>query len=234
MPIEVCGIGEIYPFTMEQYALYGHYFNILTVTMDLYLQQIDVKNKILRKQIQDTVKTFDIICQEPLLVQKLLMLFQLSFKPKRLRYCPVLQRILINNSIISRDNYDFIRNEIIKANNIRLPKQANNKELQAWFDKAYKVKSSQNKNAGDMEDVITSIMALTGYTPEDIKSLTVYQVNKIISRLNKISEFNSNIQFLCAGSEKVNLEHWSNKIADSDDIAVDYDEFVSSMKSFEK
>jgi len=235
MPIEIDGIGRIYPFTMEEYALYSHYFNVLTVTVDLYLQQIDSKEKELRKEIESKVKNFDIVCSQKEFVELLLSLLSISFKPKRLKYCPVLQRILINDGLITRDNYDYIRNEIIKVNNIRLPNQAKTKELQEWFDKAYKARNAQNKNAGDMEDIITSIMAFTGYTPEDIKKMTVYQVNKLIARLNKISEYNTNIQFLCAGAEKINLEHWSSKINNgNDDITVDYDDFVSTMKSFEK
>jgi len=234
IPIEIDGIGRIYPFTMEEYALYSHYFNILTVTVDLYLQYVDSKQKELRKELESRIKNFDVVCSQPEFVEMLLSLLSISFKPQKLKYDSTTQTIFINDGKITRDNYDYIRNEIIKVNNIRLPKQAKTKELQEWFDKAYKARSMQNKNAGDMEDIITSIMAFTGYTPEEIKKMTVYQVNKLIARLNKISEYKTNIQFLCAGAEKINLEHWSSKIDDKDDITVDYNEFVSTMKSFEK
>jgi hypothetical protein len=234
MPIEIKGIGRLYPFTMEDYALYSHYFNILTVTVNLYLQYIDPKEKELRKELESKIKNFDVVCSQREFVDMLLSLLTISFKTENLRYDDRIQTIFINDGKITRDNYDYIRNEIIKINNIRLPKQAKTKELQEWFDKAYKAKNMQNKNAGDMEDIITSIMAFVGYTPEEIKKMTVYQINKLIARLNKISEYKANIQFLCAGAEKIKLEHWSNKIEDKDDISVDYNDFVSTMKSFEK
>lgn len=235
MPIEIDGIGILYPFTMEEYALYSRCFNVLTVTVNLYLQYIDSKQKEIRKEIENTIKNFDIVSSQKKFIDLLMTLLEISFKPKRLKYSHVLNKIIINNGVITRDNYDYIRNEIIKINNIKLPKQAKTKELQEWFDKAHKAKIAQNKSNGDMEDIITSIMAFTGYTPDEIKKMTVYQINKLIARLNKISEFKANIQFLCAGAEKINLEHWSNRIDEyKDDIIIDYNDFVSTMKSFEK
>lgn len=221
--------------TMREYAMHSHYFDVLCITTYLLLQQIDLNEKEKREEIECNVKNFDVICNEKELINLLLELLKISFKPKKILYCPILQRVLINNYVISRDNYDFIRNQIIKVNNIHLPKQAKTKELQDWFNKAYKVKNSQNKNSGDMEDIITSIMALTGYKVEDISNMTVYQINKLIARLNKISEYNTNIQFLCVGAEKIKLEHWSNKINEEfDNITTDFDSFTSTMNSYQK
>jgi len=235
MPIEVDDIGYIYPFTMEEYALYFQYLNVLSVTTNLILQQIDVKNKEYRKEIEEKLKNFDVICSEKSLIDILIKLLFISFKTEEIKYNSQLQTIEINSKMINRDNYDYIRNSIIKVNNIRLPKQAKTKELQDWFDKSYKLKYSQNNDSGSMEDIITSIMAFTGYTPDEIKKMTVYQINKLITRLNKISEYDANIQFLCAGGDKIKLEHWSSHIKDDkDDICVDFSTFTASMQSYEK
>ena len=229
MPIEIEGIGSIYPFTIEDYALYGQYLNVLSVTRNLILQQIDVKEKEYRTELEDKLKNFDVLCGEITIIETLIKLLSISFKIEvsDIIYYSEYQSISMNNKIINRDNYDFVRNSIIKINNIRLPKQAKTKELQDWFDKSYEYKNGKNKDSGGMEDVITSIMAFAGYTPDEIKKMTVYQINKIIERLNKISEYDANIQFLCAGAEKIKLEHWSMHIPQEDE-----DRLGSSFEDF--
>lgn len=248
MPIEINQIGVIHGFTMEEYALpiNSLCLNVLSVTINLYLQQIDIKEIETRAEIAEKVKCFDLICSQPELVESLLLLLKISFKPKKLFFCPAFNKIILvfeeikekteskRYCFITRDNYDFVRNQIIKVNNIRLTKQANNKELQKWYDKSYKFKNSQNKNAGDMEDIITSVISFTGYTPEEVKKLTVYQVNKIMARLYKRSEYDTSIQFICVGAEKIKLEHWSSKIDEKDDVSSDFDVFASSMQSIIK
>ena len=71
------------------------------------------------------------------------------------------------------------------------------------------------------------LYVITSYSIHYTKLSTVYQINKLIARLNKISEYNTNIQFLCVGAEKIKLEHWSNKINEEfDNITTDFDSFI--------
>lgn len=224
------GIGELHPFTLIEYASYDYVFASLNITTSLYLQMIDTDNDDLRSEIESNVKNFDVLCTNKEFIDLLITLLSISFKQSRVIYCPQLMRILINGKIINRDNFDFIRDEIIKINDITLPRQAKTKELQKHFDRAYQAKNNKAKNAGDMEDIVFSIMAFTGYTPNELKEMTLYQVNKLIARLNKISEYEANIKFICAGSEKINLEHWSSKIiSNRDDIVSDYNSFTSKF-----
>ena len=259
MPIEIDNIGKIYLFTMEEYSTYYLYLNILSVTINLVLQGIDEKDTEKRQYVEENIKIFDVICREKELIDSLLKLLEISFKPTKiekypfwkrvlntilnrsttylkpikLKYNSELQRIYINDGFIDKDNYDYIRSELIKVNNIYISRQAKTKELAKWLEKSNKLKQSKNKNAGDMEDIITCIMAMCRYTAEDIKKMTFYQVNKLIARLNKINNYKAKIQFLCAGSEDKTLEHWSDRIEENIEEMIDFNSFASQMKSFE-
>ncbi len=231
LPIET-NIGIIYPFTIKEYALNYYLFNILSVTKNLLLQQIDTKYKEQREKIEQEVKNFDVICFNEESVNLLIKLLKISFKTDNIKFDKKNECIYINGKIINRDNYDYIRNMIIRINNLRLPKQAKTKELQEWFDKARFAKQGNNKT--DMEDIITSIMALTGYTPQEISEMTVYQINKLIARLNKIKEFDVHIQYLCAGADLkgVKLEHWLEHIEDKneeDNYSISYEQFTNNL-----
>ena len=91
-----------------------------------------------------------------------------------------------------------------------MPKQAKTKELQEWFDRDEKYKAKQVKS--DFEDVITAVMAYTHYTPEQLLHFTMYQINKLIERIIKLTEYESNVQFLCAGAENIKLDSWLSSV----------------------
>ena len=259
MPIEIEDLGRIYAFTMEEYTTKYYYLNVLSITINLVLQGVDDKDIEKRQWIENNMKIFEVICHEEELIDSLLKLLEISFKPTKiekypfwkrvlntilnrsttylkpikLKYNSELQRIYINDGFIDKDNYDYIRSELIKVNNIHISRQAKTKELAKWLNKSNKLKNIKNKNAGDMEDIITCIMAMCRYTPEDIKKMTLYQVNKLIARLNKINNYKAQIQFLCAGSDSKTIEHWSDKIEEKIDEMIDFNSFASQMKSFE-
>ena len=131
--------------------------------------------------------------------------------------------------IINKDNYDFIRNSIIKMYGVHLPKQAKTLELQKWFNKASKAKGKNNKT--DMEDIITTIVAVTGIEFDKIKAMSMYQINKLIERINKVKEYDVNVQFLCVGAKDIKLtsylEHLDNEREEK--LSVPLDELSKSM-----
>lgn len=258
MPIPInidnVDIGKIYPMTMEEYALYGDLFGVLNITKTLYLQQFDMKDTENRSYIERNVKNFDVVCMNPQFIVMLAQLLAKSFKTddvksnfegiyknlyllnedktKDISELELIDffkqiNIYVDGKKIDRDNYDYIRKMIIKCNGIRLPKQSKNKELQKWFDKSY----DHKKDDTDMEDILTTVMAYTGYTPEQIRKTTIYQVNAFIARINKLKEFDTQIQCMCAGAEKIKLEPFTKHINlfEEDKISTSLDKFKQQM-----
>jgi hypothetical protein len=224
---------------MEQYALYGICFNVLSITKNLILQQIDMKDTEKRDEVEKTVKNFDLIIVNKQYTELLLQLLSLSFDTKlsNQNICKIDKNkdfdiynvcISINDFRVDRNNYDYLRNQIIKVNNMHLPKQSKNAELQKWFDKARKHKERENNI--DMEDIITSIMSIDGYTQEEMKNMTIYAVNKLVEKINNRDQFKANISYICAGAEKVKIEHWmTHKEEKEDNYSVSYDEFTKKF-----
>lgn len=199
---------ELYPMNIIEYSRHKHLFGILNMGVNLILQQTETSKKIERKQIEENIKDFDIICMDIEKLQMFIQLLQISFKTKD-DEIKLFQDdkgfiiIDIKSNKINRSNYNKIRNEIIKINNIRLPKVAKTKELQEWFDADAQCSS---KSDIDLQDIITSIMVYCSYTPKQISEMTIYQINQLIARINKIYEYESNIQFLCAGADSKNIK----------------------------
>ena len=227
LPVEIDDVGKLYPFTISEFIEYGHLFGLLTITVNSLLQKIDINEVEKRKSIEKNIKIFDIFVSESTLLQPLGELLSRSFHTENVVWYQETEQIAIDGKIIDRNNFNHIRNQIIKINDIHLPKQAKNKELQEWYDKKNKLNNSNNNS--DFEDTITSIMAFTGYTPEQLLGFTIYQANKLISRLNKISEYESNIQFLCVGAKNIKLEHWSTHIEDIENDDISFDKFKENM-----
>lgn len=138
---------------------------------------------------------------------------------------------------INRDNYDFIRNEIIKINDIQLPRQSGDPELQKHFEKAERAKRRQSENI-DLDDIITTIIAFTGYTYETIENISIRQLNKLIARLNIIKNYDTCISYICAGASDVKVTSYLEHIEDNTDskLGKSFDEFKNSFikKGFSK
>ena len=70
-----------------------------------------------------------------------------------------------------------------------------------------------------------------GYTPKQISELTIYQINALIARINKVKEFDMNVQFLCVGAEKIKLEPYTAhiNINEEEKVGSNFDEFKNNM-----
>lgn len=235
IPIEIEGLERVSlkALNIKDYTKYSTYFGSFQMTVNYLLQQIETKNLEERQKVIDNMKNFDIVCMDGMAILMLMKLIQVSFgvSEEEVFFDRNEIAIYVNDFKIDRDNYDKIKDEILKINNIKLPRQAKTKELQEWFEKARKV---HNKGADktDMEDILTAIMAITGYTPMQLSEMTIYQINKIIERINKVKEYETNVQFLCVGSDKIQLEHFTAHISDStkdEAYGTDFDAFQREM-----
>lgn len=253
-PIEVQNIGNLYPLSVYEYVENIDLFGVLQITVKLYLQSIDDKDKELRKQVKNTISNFDVVNHSDIKNKdNLINLLKLSFKNDNIKFLkindmraynetdkkyqysilqirnffdinkdtddiavidfynqilnePTLDKdyefISVNNcsSIIDRNNYDYIRNQLIRINAIRLPKQAPTKELQEWYDKAYKFKNN-NSNA-DYEDMLSTVAKAYHKLPDELEELTPYQLNVLYARDIKDKEFKASISYRCSPNFK--------------------------------
>lgn len=217
---------NIYPLSIIDYYTNANLFTILSVTKEYLLQQIDVKQKDVRKYVEENITHFDVVATNGTALKQLIDLLSLVSKKDTGDF--ILQKdekgmyyILIDGFIINRDNYDHIRNSIIRANNLKLPKQAKTAELQKWWDKSRNLKNKKEDGA-NLTDIVTTIVATTGLSFKDIQEMSIYQVNHLIARINKLKQYEAQIQFISAGAADIKLTNYLEHIAD------DYEEKLST------
>lgn len=223
-PLIIRGEGDtnfpIYPLGIVEYYKNASLFSVLSITVEYLLQHIDSKDKKTRDQVRKTTKHFDVVVSNAESINQLLNLLSLLSQKEKNDF--ILQRaetghlyIEIDGFIISRDNYDMIRNSIIKANSLKLPKQAATKELQEWFNKTRNFKNKE-KGAG-LSDIVTTIVAITGLTFDAIKDMSIYQINHLIARINKIKQYEAEVQFISAGASDIKLTNYLEHISDDNE-----------------
>ena len=210
----------IYPLGVIEYYKNSKLFTVLSITVEYLLQHIDSKDKKTRDEIKKNTKHFDVVTSNPESINQLLDLLALLSNNDKHDF--ILQRskegflcFEINGFIIDRNNYDMIRNSIIKANSLKLPKQAATRELQEWFDKTRNFKNKE-KGAG-LSDIVTTIVAFTGLTFEAIKDMSIYQINHLIARINKIKQYEAEVQFISAGASDIKLTNYLEHISDDNE-----------------
>lgn len=143
---------KIHAMTIDEYQDYNDLFNVLILTTNFFLQTITDDKKDLRKYVDDNVKNFDIVCLDEQGIAQLIILFEFIFETKDItsNNKEIMQDIIKNGLlkfdtiediqtiinklnqisitinkevIVYRDNFDYIRNMILKSSGISLPKQ---------------------------------------------------------------------------------------------------------------
>lgn len=284
-PVKIENVDMLYPLSIYDYVEHLNLFGVLQITVKLYLQSIDDKDKDFLKQIENNVYNFDIIKNSDIQNKNnLVELLKLSFKKQNIKFLKLSdmkiydennKRFVYNisciknffninkvdnddevidfyneiinkdnvdkdyefisiddcKSIIDRNNYDYIRNQIIRINAIRLPKQAKTRELQKWYDKAYKFKQINSKE--DYEDMLSTIARKYHKLPEELEHLTPYQVNVLYARDIKVSEFKTGVSYRCSPNFKdVEIKNYNEHIDLLEDVKIssDFNTFRRRMR----
>lgn len=229
-------IGTLKPMNILEFEKNKKWFSILQLTVKTLLREIDDKDKEQRKLIRETVRDFDVITSIPQNLEALKILLSICFNDDNIMINKDLYgktTIFLGNGYIDRDNFDYVKGQIIKYYCIKLPKQAPSKKLQKFYDMSYRLK---NKGSQELEDLITGITVLTSYKLDEICNLTLYQINAIASRINKVKETDINVKLLCAGAEKVKLDSYFAHIDmfGEEKISTDFNTFKQEMGNFMK
>lgn len=113
---------------------------------------------------------------------------------------------------IFEDNDRFMefRQCIMDMNLLKEEKVFKNEELQEGLEIGKKMQQDKS-DALLPEDIITSVVALTSNSFEDVLSMSIYQVYAIYARLNSIMNYKTTTLFATVSSD-VNIEAWNKHI----------------------
>jgi len=92
--------------------------------------------------------------------------------------------------IVNEFNYDELRKVILHQNLLIEPKIFKNKLMQEWADKVLKARQKDSANV-TLEDMITSVAALSGKDYEKLSTYSIYQLKSEFYRWQQIKSFDA-------------------------------------------
>ena len=135
--------------------------------------------------------------------------------------------VIDNTNIITTQNYEQMREIIMKQNLMFEQKVYKNKLVQEW---ANKVLESRSKNSSkiSIEDIITTVSVYKGKDYEELIEYTIYQLYADFYRIRKMKKYDTDTLFATVSAEKFTIEDFAEEI---NMFKSPYDDlFVSSDK----
>lgn len=211
-PGYIDGIGLIHPIQMKHYDEFMNAANILCLNYEHF--NVDEIKKELKK---DDIKLLDLVIlsatqnQGYLGIYNLTKTFKLILK-EDVRFNETTNSFLINEkNAITRDNYDHFREIVMTQNLLFAPKVYKNKKLQEWAEKVIKARA-KSAIPSDIESQISTAALLTNRNFDEIEEWSIYQFNMQFNRALKLESYKTAVQYMLAGSQDVNLEHFAEII----------------------
>ena len=177
------------------------------------------------KEIKN-VDLYEIVLSTQQILNAYLKIFRLAFD--RNDNVP-LEKILSNP-----ESFHFIRKLIMDMNVLTEEKVSPNEEIQSAIERSKRVKQD-NSQEQSFVDIVTSIVASTNNSFEDVCNMNVFQVYAIYARVGAIFNYQTTTLFATV-AEKVNIESWNKHIdlfKDEDD-SLSRDEFSKKFGSLLK
>lgn len=120
----------------------------------------------------------------------------------------------------SNDTWDEFRNFVLEFNGINTKDDTADKEMQK-FDQYRRALNKAKGQAIDFESMYTSLIVGANLTPEQINHLTVYQFNRIFSRLSAFKNYDTSVLFKTVDtSGDIEIKPWSSIIDTNKDDKV--------------
>lgn len=110
----------------------------------------------------------------------------------------------------SNENFHFIRSLIMDMNVVTEDKVSENEEIQRAIERSRRVKQ-QDSQEQTFVDIVTSIVASTSNSFEDVCRMNVFQVYAVYARVGAIYNYQTSTLFATV-AEKVNIESWNKHI----------------------
>lgn len=216
----------LYPVQMKYYDKFMNVANVLTVSYDNF--DMDA---IKEKLNGDTIKLLDLLLlnyinsdQLEIVVELFEKLFGFVCKQK-VQYDEKFMAFFIEGTdlAIDRDNYDEIREVILRQNLIFAPKVYKNKIMQEWAELALQARA-QSALKFTTEDMITTIVANNGMDINILANYTIYQIKAIFQRVLKLKNYEATVLFKTVDG-KIPIDHFAEEI---DMFRNPYDDIVKS------
>jgi hypothetical protein len=132
--------------------------------------------------------------------------------------------IIDGKNIITVQNYEQVREIIMKQNLMFEQKVYKNKLVQEW---ANKVLESRAKNSAkiSIEDIITTVSVYKGKSYDELMNYTIYQLYADFYRIRKMKQYDTSTLFATVSTEKFSIEDFAEEInmfkSPYDDLFVD-------------
>lgn len=215
-PILIEGIGHIFPIQMKHYDEFMDMANLITISINHFDVKEEYKNEVKLldllilhlSQFENRYEKFE----------EMSKLFSIVLR-KKVNYFFNEEEFIFYlysendknelDSIITRDNYDEVRHVIMKQNLLFEPKVFKSKIKQEWAEMVLKARAKNSIDMG-IEDMITTIAAVSGKHYWDLDNYTIYQIKAEFARIGKLKSFDTNLA-LIGHSDKISNMHFAEK-----------------------
>lgn len=209
-PESIQDVGNVYPIKIKDYDEFTNCNSVLYYTKNHFHLEDD-------QELLDQYKTLDMIILgaegRESIIKDFEKIFSLatnkdvSFTINENNYAFIGDE----DCIIHRDNYDQIRNLIMKQNLLFEQKVFKNELVREWAESVLKARSKNSMDIS-MEDKINTVHIFTGISYNDIANQTIYQLEEDFARISKLIGYETSISLKCAGAEKVKVEYFAESI----------------------
>lgn len=204
-PTFINKVGDIYPIRIKDWDEFEKHLNILMLSK----KHLEVNSE------EDIPLLHRIVLgyQDDIVNQSLCEIFNLITRTSTFELEVTHENYYFinrNKQIVDSDNYEEIRNIVLRQNLLFEPKVYKTKLMQEW---AERVLQARKKNAANitMEDMITTIAVISGKHYKDIAKYSIYQLQSEFQRINKIKQYET-ISILYANpyaASEVKLDHFA-------------------------
>lgn len=230
-PEIITGVGEIHSVLMKDYDEFMDISNILTYNYEHFNIE-SIKKEL---NVDEEIKLLDLLSiylshsdQENKAFKNLARLFTMVLHKEihyeTNEYIGLYFTSKDKKTVIDRSNYDQVRKIIMKQNVIIEPPIIKNDIVREWVEAAINARA---KNSVDirMEDMITTVAYNSGKHYWDLENYSIYQLKSEFQRIVKDKTYHTNVQFKCAGSDKVGNEHYAEN---TDMYKSPYDDIIKN------
>jgi len=183
-PLEFNGVGKIYPIQLKYWDEFEGYLQILMLN-DSHFEE-DANQSLLYKLVNMGV-------QNPAIIIGLQNIFNLITRTSTFQFNWDLDVLLFVNEekqFINEFMYDELRKIVLHQNILIEPKVFKNKMVQEWAEKVLKARQKESANV-TLEDMITSVAALSGKHYSDLADYSIYQLKSEFYRWQHIKNYDS-------------------------------------------
>lgn len=227
-PVEL-PFGNVRFLTVEEYMDMEADLHLISMnTLHIYYAQKKLlANKLKRKELAEFEKTKELPLYQLVMYTDYFLHTYLSIFDKLIEFN---EGFSLNYLFESEDRFMEIRSVIMMMNFLKEEKVYKNEELQKNHEEGHKVRNNTSNNI-TMEDIITSVVASTSNTYEDVDKMSVYQLNALYLRISAIKDYETSTLFATVSSE-AKVEHWTKHIdlfESKDNSSIKLSEFKNKL-----